>query len=108
MKISKPYCESDIPNQNLEKKIGYDLRCTRSSSDKEFFGRTDRVNNNLPALSIEGAGITISVFLLKNVYSIYIQKSVFLTQTFYFNLDFDKLNQLHVFVLSNVERLGFV
>ena len=65
MKISKPYCASErLPESEPRKKFGYDLRCTRSSSDKEFFGRTDRVNNNLPAMSIENAGITISVFII--------------------------------------------
>ena len=67
MTIPNPFCAStrQANTRQLDPKlsIAYDLWCIRSSSDKNFFGRsnrqTDRANNNTPELSFESVDITI-------------------------------------------------
>ena len=73
MTIPNPFCAStrQANTRQLDPRlsIAYDLCCRQSSSDKKFFGRTDRQTdraiNNTPELSEESVGITILMRCIK-------------------------------------------
>lgn len=72
-KIPNPFCAStrqaNTRHSDPRLWIAYDLCCRQSSSDKKFFGRTERQtdwsNNNTPDLSLDSVGTTILMRCIK-------------------------------------------